>query len=70
MTDEQHEELLQVLCSSRAKVMISGYDCDLYAKHLAGWRKEQIPARAQNNLPRTETLWMNYDPVNQMELFA
>lgn len=60
MTDEEHEELLVNSCESKAKIMISGYNCDLYDHYLSGWRKEQIPARAQRNLPRTETLWMNF----------
>ena len=55
-----HEELLKTVISSRAKVMISGYDCELYEKYLKGWREKQIPARAQNSLPRLETLWMNF----------
>lgn len=70
MTDEEHEELLQELCKTKAMVMISGYDCELYNRNLSGWRKEQIPARAQNSLPRTETIWMNYEPTRQVELFS
>lgn len=61
MTDQDHVELLETLLQSKAKVMLSGYDCDLYNDYLAGWHKEQIPTRAQNSLPRTETLWMNYE---------
>jgi DNA adenine methylase len=64
MSDQDHEELLETVISSKAKIMISGYDCELYEKYLKGWRKLQIPARAQNSLPRTETLWMNFEPIN------
>lgn len=64
MSDQDHEELLKTVISSRAKVMLSGYDCELYENYLKGWRKIQIPARAQNSLPRVETLWMNFEPVN------
>lgn len=60
MTDEDHRELLETLCSCRARVILSGYDCDLYREYLSGWRKEQIPARAQDSRRRTETIWMNY----------
>lgn len=70
MTDQDHIDMLKVLCASKAMVMLSGYDCGLYQDYLSGWRKEQIPARAQNSLPRTETLWMNFEPVNQMELIV
>jgi DNA adenine methylase len=61
MEDTDHEELLEELCKSRAMVMISGYDCELYEAYLQSWRKEQVGARAQNGLPRTETLWMNFE---------
>lgn len=60
MSDDEHEELLYVLCGSKAKVMLSGYDNPLYEKYLRGWRKEKVHARAQNNSARVETLWMNY----------
>jgi len=62
MSDQDHEELLAEVCSSDAMIMLSGYDCGLYESYLHGWNKVQIPARAQGSLPRTETLWMNYDP--------
>lgn len=69
MTDEEHEALLTEVVQSKAMIMISGYDCALYDKYLSGWNKAQVPARAQNSLPRTETLWMNYD-MGQMSLMV
>ena len=60
MTDNDHEELLQVLRKSKAKIMVSGYDCDLYDRYLHNWRKEQTRSRTQSLQQRTETLWMNY----------
>lgn len=60
MSDEDHEKLLFTLLESKAKVMLSGYDNALYQKYLHDWRKEQIPARAENCALRTETLWMNF----------
>lgn len=60
MTDADHEELLQELVQSKAMVMISGYDCDIYDRYLSGWCKEQMPARAQGTLRQMETLWTNY----------
>lgn len=64
MSDQDHEELLDTSIHSRAKIMLSGYDCELYERYLKGQRKIQIQARAQNSLPRVETLWMNFEPVN------
>jgi DNA adenine methylase len=46
MSDKDHEELLETVIRSKAKVMLFGYDCELYEKYLKGWRKLQIPARA------------------------
>ncbi len=60
MSDQDHEKLLKTVIHSKAKVMLSGYDCELYEKYLKDWRKLQIPARAQNSLPRVEMLWMNF----------
>ncbi|MBS6644021.1 MAG: DNA adenine methylase [Clostridiaceae bacterium] len=62
MEDAEHVELLEEICRSKAMVMLSGYDCELYQEYLSGWHKEQIGARAQHNLKRTETLWMNFEP--------
>ena len=50
------------------KVMISGYDNDLYNNILDGWRKEQISTQAECGIKRVETLWMNYRD-NQMSIF-
>lgn len=61
MSDQEHIELLEAITSSKAKIMISGYDCERYDFYLGDWNKVQIAARAQNNKRRVETLWMNYD---------
>jgi DNA adenine methylase len=61
MSDRDHKDLLKTVIRSRAMIMISGYDCELYESYLKGWRKIQIPARAQNSLSRVKTLWMNFE---------
>ena len=61
MTDRDHIELLETITSSKAKVMISGYDCELYDFYLGNWKKVQVAVRAQDNRRRVETLWMNYE---------
>ena len=60
MTDQDHIELLETLLLHTGPVMLSGYESDLYNEYLKGWRKISTPARAENSLPRTEVLWMNY----------
>ncbi|MDF2906819.1 MAG: Phage modification methylase [Herbinix sp.] len=60
MSDQDHIELLETLLLHTGPVMLSGYDNDIYNDYLKGWRKISTPARAENSLPRTEVLWMNY----------
>ena len=61
MSDEEHEELLETLLNHPGKVLLSGYDSDLYNNMLGGWNKVQKNTRAEGGRKRTETLWMNYD---------
>ncbi len=62
MTDADHEELLEEIGGSRARVMISGYASEMYDGRLEGWRKQLFRSCAQGGDPREETVWMNYDP--------
>ena len=68
MDDKQHASLLQVLCGSKAKIVLSGYDCDLYNRSLPGWYKDQIEARLTVGMG-TETIWMNYEYLKQETLW-
>ena len=61
MTDQDHMDLLTVLKRHPGKVLISGYDNDLYNQMLKGWHKETCHTRAESGKARTEVLWMNYD---------
>lgn len=58
MSNEQHIELLNLLKSHPGKVMISGYDNELYDTALSSWHKDTT---AEQGLRRRECLWMNYD---------
>lgn len=69
MEDRDHEELLDILNQSKAKVLLSGYDSDLYNKNLSNWERVEFAATAEKGLPRTEVLWMNYQPKKQLLLF-
>lgn len=66
MTDAEHEELLQTITQSRAKIMISGYETDMYNDYLSGWDKRQFSSCAEHGKPRVETVWMNYKADLQM----
>lgn len=68
MTDADHEELLRAILQSRAKIMVSGYESEMYNEYLQGWHKEHFASCAEQGKPRQETVWMNYDHHAQMTL--
>ena len=69
MTRGQHEELLDMLQKSKAKVLLSGYDSDLYNDALKEWHKEKIWSAARNSgKKKQEVLWMNFEPMQQLRL--
>lgn len=69
MTDADHEELLKLIVQSPAKIMISGYESEMYNDYLQGWEKRQFKNYAEHGSPRTETVWMNYRQHYQINLF-
>ncbi|HEM7146963.1 TPA: DNA adenine methylase [Providencia stuartii] len=58
-TDEDHEQLLEVLLSLPCNVMISGYENPLYTRLLSNWRCVQFNAKTHSGV-RQESIWMNY----------
>ena len=58
MSDAQHVELLSALKSHPGPVLLSGYANAIYDEHL-NWTRIETQTRIQNNLTRTETLWIN-----------
>ena len=69
MTDADQEELLETILQSHAKIMISGYESDMYNKYLSGWRKMTFRSCAERGVPRKEVIWMNYDIEKQISIF-
>lgn len=76
MSDTDHEELIERIQSLKAKVILSGYENDIYKK--LDWQKRTYEKVAyskgltintnENRKPkRTEVVWMNYEPP-EMEL--
>lgn len=66
MKDDDHFELLEIIFNHPGKVLISGYDNDMYNDYLKEWGKAYKNTTAEMGLKRTEVLWMNYD--KQMSL--
>lgn len=68
MADADHEELLETLLQSKARIMISGYESGMYNENLKGWRKETFTSCADGGKPRQEVVWMNYELYVQMSI--
>lgn len=68
LDDKGQNDLLDVLLEHKGPVILSGYDNDLYNDRLKGWHKEYTTCYSQVCSIKQEILWMNYEPVNQMEL--
>ena len=58
--DERHIELLEALKQSKSKIILSGYDNDLYNKQLSEWNTDIKQTTAQMGLHRTEKIWINF----------
>ena len=70
MTDADHEELLKELLQNKAKIMISGYESDMYNDYLKDWNKMHFSSCAEHGKQRTEVVWMNYEMERQLSLFS
>lgn len=76
MTAEDHKALLSVLLPVNGKVLLSGYDNNLYRDTLRGWCFHSVPTycRSQSGVSRnnrTECLWANFQmPVQKQFSFS
>lgn len=61
MTYENHVELLEMVLNHPGKIMISGYESELYSTMLSGWHYESRITRAERGIQRREFIWMNYN---------
>ena len=68
MDDKDHEELIDVLLDHKGPVLLSGYDNALYNGRLRGWHREETVNDSQTASRKTEVLWMNFEPEEQMKL--
>lgn len=60
MPDRDHRHLLRVIRKMKARVMISGYDSQMYRDGLPGWNLLQFEVTTRGNKRATECLWYNY----------
>lgn len=61
MKEEDHIRLLETIADSKAKIMISGYQTDLYDEVLKDWNRFVFNATAEMGVQRKEIIWTNYE---------
>lgn len=61
LSPDDHAALLAQLLGQQGAVLLAGYRAPMYDDTLlpAGWRRVDVHARAQGNLPRVESMWLN-----------
>ena len=76
MTDKDHERFLDACLNAKGKIMISGYNSDMYDSALKSWDKKEfnvIDNMSNSRLikpgKRVEIIWMNYNIDKEDDLF-
>ena len=69
MDEHGQIKLLSIIRQSRAKIIISGYENDLYNAALSGWHKNSTMCQTTSTKMAEETIWMNYPPPNKQLSF-
>lgn len=69
MSIEQHEQLIDAILKIKGKVVISGYDSELYNSKLKDWHIETTRNMIDSRIKKTEILWMNFTPKKQLNMF-
>ena len=59
-SDDKHKELLEVISKSKSKIILSGYENDLYDSALVDWNTDKKETTVQMGLHRIEKIWMNF----------
>jgi len=65
MSEEEHIDLLECIIDMKAKIMISGYDNDLYNKYLKDWNTDYINCQKEYGGLAKEKVWFNYEYQSQ-----
>ena len=65
MSDEQHWKLLQIVLTLRCRVLVSGYESELYREYLKDWRLIRYRARTRGKTI-TECLWCNFPEPDEL----
>lgn len=66
-SDNQQMNMLDLIKTSKSRIILSGYENELYNDCLSGWNTVEKETTAQFGIHRTEKLWMNFEM--QLSLF-
>lgn len=67
MEDAGHIEMLEMAVKHRGRILLSGYENQMYNEILKGWNKTSKRTLAEGGKERLETLWFNYElPKKQL----
>ena len=66
LSNDDHIELCHFLKGLRGYVVLSGYQNEIYDGILDTWTKIERKAFADGAKERTEVLWLNYNPENNL----
>ena len=70
MRDDEQEKMMDLITRSKAKIVISGYESELYNTALSGWHKDSTMSQTTSAEKAMETIWMNYTPpLEQFSIF-
>lgn len=72
MTDEEHIELLDSINEIKGKIILSGYDHEIYNSRLSHWQKKTKAVQASGNrggVSRQECIWISPN-AQQADLFG
>jgi len=59
MTTDDHIDLLNIITKCKSKILLSGYNNDIYNKTLKDWNKETFEIKNK----KQETFWYNYKKI-------
>jgi site-specific DNA-adenine methylase len=62
-TEADHERMLSIVTRMKAKVLLSGYDNDVYRRRLTDWNVHRFLSKAHDGV-REECIWYNYGTPN------
>lgn len=60
VNEDYHLRLINLIRKTKSKVILSGYDSELYNHHLGDWRTDERVTTIQMGLHRNEKIWMNF----------